>query len=192
MYFYSDLFNSDDLNSLTLKQILNMEAFANGAVTKLTKVNRKQSNEQSTVVSSTSASSTESSTAVGSAAATPNNNNKIDLRKSSDRLRLQLKDFVKTMCRKCKLFQEKDDMPYHISAVKDVDADELLTKMIDAIYNRMFGTFTTKTFIISDLNESLAVPPDEKDIALWNGRDTITITPFPKQGLHVLILCVCI
>jgi hypothetical protein len=189
MYFYSDLFNSDDLDSLTLKQILNMEAFAKSAVTKLTKVNRKQSNEQS----STSASSTESSTAVGSAAATPNNNNKIDYRKSSDRLRLQLKDFVKTMCKKCKLFQEKDDMPYHISAVKDVDADELLRKMIDAIYNRMFGTFTTKTFIISDLNESLAaVPPDENDIALWKERDTITITPFPKLGLHLLILCVCI
>jgi hypothetical protein len=167
-----------------------MEAFANGAVTKLTKVNRKQSNEQSST--SAGSTSTVSSTAVGSAADTPNNNNKIDYRKSSDRLRLQLKDLVKTMCKKCKLFQEKDDIPYHLSAVKDVDADELLRKMIDAIYNRMFGTFSSKTFIISDLNASLAAPLDEKDIALWKERDTITITPFPKQGLHLLILCVCI
>jgi hypothetical protein len=164
------------MENLTLKEILKMEAFANGAVKKLTKINRKLS----------STTTTASSTAVGSANATPNNNKKKDYRKPSDTVRLQLKDFVKSIITKSKLFLENDNEPYYLSAVKDMDADELLSKIIDAIYNKIFGTFSTKTFNITDVNESFAVPLDEKDIALWDERDTITIVPFDKRGLYYI------
>jgi hypothetical protein len=70
--------------------------------------------------------------------------------------------------------------------VKDMDADDLLKKVIDETYKKMFGTFTTKTFIINDLNESFAAKLDEEDIVLWNERDTITIVPFPKNGLYYI------
>jgi hypothetical protein len=70
--------------------------------------------------------------------------------------------------------------------VKDMDADDLLKKVIDETYKKMFGTFTTKTFIINDLNESFAAELDEEDIVLWNERDTITIVPFPKNGLYYI------
>jgi hypothetical protein len=164
-----------------------MEAFANGAVTKLTKINKKR-NDELTVssVSTTTAGSTVSSTAVGAAATTPNNNRK-DYRKSSDPIRLQVLNFIHTMIDKSKFFQDNPNSPVYLSAVKDMDADDLLKKVIDETYKKMFGTFTTKTFIINDLNESFAAELDEEDIVLWNERDTITIVPFPKNGLYYII-----
>jgi hypothetical protein len=126
---------------------------------KLKKVNKKQ---------------TVSSTAVVPAAAA-----KIDYRQPSDRIRLKVKKFVSDICKKSKLFYTIGTSPVLISTCKDVDTNDLLARFGSETFKRFFGTFTSHTFQITDMDISKLTDDEIKQLI---DRESIEIAPFPKGG----------
>jgi hypothetical protein len=145
---------------LNVQDILKMEEFLKGSTTKLTKINKKIS------------------PAVVPAAVVPAA--KVDLRKPTDPIRLQLKKFIKLFCDQSGLFYTIGTSPIMISTCKDLDTKDLMARFGSETYKRFFGTFTTShTFHITGMDLSKLTDGEIKQL---NGRESIEIAPFPKGG----------